>query len=295
MARKPFLSSIGCLAAVATALTLGGFAQSALAAVEVEITEIRGAAAVKRSGTDEWVELKKGDVLREGDVVRLPGNFTEVRWKRVDAGGCGNEGAVGTGLSKVKEVEVGKEIRSAAPPATYFHAVSDGQQSAGEITIVESGQCFETDHCGASSDLAAAAAMDPTPDGQSTVIVLESVLDADGQVMETTIGNSPRSPIPIFTCALHGAMSDELLPVFPGQAVQWVRTDTGDVTPFVVDFKWVFCSADFNDDGGVDTRDALEFFNAWNRRMPGADFNGDGNIDTRDVLEFLNAWTSGCE
>jgi hypothetical protein len=26
-----------------------------------------------------------------------------------------------------------------------------------------------------------------------------------------------------------------------------------------------------------------------------ADFNGDGTIDTRDVLQFLNAWTAGCK
>ncbi|HZW10601.1 MAG TPA: GC-type dockerin domain-anchored protein [Phycisphaerales bacterium] len=288
------LASLGRLAAIAATFVVSGLAASAFAAVEVEITEIRGAAAVKKKGTDDWVELKKGDVLHEGDVVRLPGNFTEVSWKRVDAGGCGNEGSVGTGMSKVKEVEVGREIRSAAPPATYFHSVSDGQQQAGEVTIIESGQCVETDHCGASSDLAAAAAIDPTPDGMTTVIALENVLDAGGMAIETTIGNSPRSPIPIFTCALHGSMSDQLLPIYPGQAVQWVRTDNGDVIPLIVDFKWVFCGADFNDDGAVDTRDALEFFNAWNSRTPGADFNGDGNIDTRDVIEFLNAWTAGC-
>ncbi len=294
MARSMTVSSFGRLAALATLLALAGAVSSAAAGVEVEITDSRGA-FVKKAGTDEWVELKKGDVLKEGDVVRLPGNFSEVSWKRVDAGGCGNEGSVGTGLSKVKDVEVGKEIRSAAPPATYFHSVADGQQGGGEVTITESGQCFETDHCGTSSDLAAAAAMDPTADGLTTVIALENVLDADGMAVQTTIGNAPWSPIPIFTCALYGPMSDQLMPIFPGQAVQWVRMDSGEIIPFNVPYHWVFCTADFNDDGVVDTRDALEFLNAWNARLPGADINGDGSIDTRDVLEFLNAWSGGCE
>jgi hypothetical protein len=282
------LGMVACLAASA------GLAGTALADVEVEITEIRGAAAVKRAGTDEWVRLNEGDVLREGDVVRLPGNFTEVRWRRTDADGCGNEGKVGTGLSKIKEVEVGKEIRSAAPPATYFHAPSGEGQDAGEVTITETRQCDEQQHCGVSSDLAAAAAMDHTPDGAQTVFNLENVHNADGQVIETVIGNSPQSPIPIFSSALFGPMSEELFLIPPGEAIRWMLTDRGEVIPFPEPYQWAFCPADFNDDGRIDTQDVLAFLNAWNAGMPGADFNGDGRIDTQDVLAFLNAWTRGC-
>lgn len=289
-----FTKAFGRIGVAATIAAVSGLAQAAMADVEVEITEIRGAAAVKRAGTDEWVRLEEGDVLREGDVVRLPGNFSQVSWKRTDAGSCGNTGSVGTGMSKVKEVEVGKEIRSAAPPATYFHAVSDGQQNGGEVTVVESGDCFEQQHCGVSSDIAAAAAMDPTPEDMSTIISLENVLDADGMAIETYIGNHPESPIPVFTSALFGPWSNEAMPIAPGEAVQWVRMDSGEVVPFFVPYRFVFCPADFNDDGSVDTRDVLEFLNAWSDGVPGADFNGDGAINTIDVLQFLNAWTHGC-
>lgn len=54
------------------------------------------------------------------------------------------------------------------------------------------------------------------------------------------------------------------------------------------------CPADFNGDGTDDTRDVLDFLNAWIAGEPEADFNGDGVVDTRDVLDFLNAWTLGC-
>lgn len=56
----------------------------------------------------------------------------------------------------------------------------------------------------------------------------------------------------------------------------------------------VYCPADFNEDGGVNTLDVLAFLNAWTSDDPEADFNHDGNINTLDVLAFLNAWTAGC-
>ncbi len=54
------------------------------------------------------------------------------------------------------------------------------------------------------------------------------------------------------------------------------------------------CTADFNGDGTVDTRDVLAFLNAWTSGDARADVNGDGTIDTRDVLAFLNLWNAGC-
>jgi hypothetical protein len=56
----------------------------------------------------------------------------------------------------------------------------------------------------------------------------------------------------------------------------------------------VRCPTDFNADGVVDTRDVLDFLNAWVVREPRADFNGDGTVNTQDVLAFLNAWNTGC-
>ncbi len=268
-------------------------ASTALAQLEVEITEIRGGAAVKRDGTDEWVRLKEGDVLRKGDVVRLPGNFAEVRWKRLDAE-CGNEGVIGTSLSKFKEVEVGKDIRSAAPPATYFHAVSGEGQDAGEVTITESGQCNEQDHCGASSDLAAAAAIEHTPEGAETIFNLENVHGPDGNVIETVIGNSPTSVIPVFTSALFGSMSEELLPILPGEAIRWVLIDGGELIPFFEPYHWAFCSVDLNDDGQVNSLDFLVFLNLYNQQDPIADWNDDGVTNSLDFLAFLNDWNAGC-
>lgn len=54
------------------------------------------------------------------------------------------------------------------------------------------------------------------------------------------------------------------------------------------------CDADFNGDGTVDTRDVLEFLNAWAAGDGRADINDDGRVDTRDVIAFLNLWTAGC-
>ncbi|HYC78654.1 MAG TPA: GC-type dockerin domain-anchored protein, partial [Planctomycetota bacterium] len=55
-----------------------------------------------------------------------------------------------------------------------------------------------------------------------------------------------------------------------------------------------FCSADFNQDGAVDTRDVIAFLNAWNGGDSSSDMDGNGVIDTRDVISFLNLWNAGC-
>ncbi len=54
------------------------------------------------------------------------------------------------------------------------------------------------------------------------------------------------------------------------------------------------CTADFNNDGTVNTLDVLAFLNAWSAGDQAGDFNNDGNVNTLDVLAFLNAWTTGC-
>jgi probable HAF family extracellular repeat protein len=54
------------------------------------------------------------------------------------------------------------------------------------------------------------------------------------------------------------------------------------------------CTADFNGDGGVDTRDVIAFLNAWVAGQGSADIDGNGVVDTRDVIAFLNLWTTGC-
>ncbi|HZW11543.1 MAG TPA: spondin domain-containing protein [Phycisphaerales bacterium] len=54
------------------------------------------------------------------------------------------------------------------------------------------------------------------------------------------------------------------------------------------------CAADFNDDGVSDTRDVLDFLNAWTAAEPAADINADGAINTLDVLAFLDLWNTGC-
>ncbi|HZW09666.1 MAG TPA: GC-type dockerin domain-anchored protein, partial [Phycisphaerales bacterium] len=54
------------------------------------------------------------------------------------------------------------------------------------------------------------------------------------------------------------------------------------------------CAADVNADGAVDTRDVVEFLNAWAAGDSRADFTGDGAVDSRDVIAFLNAWSAGC-
>lgn len=54
------------------------------------------------------------------------------------------------------------------------------------------------------------------------------------------------------------------------------------------------CSADFNGDGTVDTRDFIAYLNAWAASDPRADTDGNGVVDTRDFIAYLNLWAAGC-
>ncbi len=51
-------------------------------------------------------------------------------------------------------------------------------------------------------------------------------------------------------------------------------------------------SADFNNDGTVDTQDFLAFFNAWASGDEDADCNGDSTVNSQDFLCFLNIWNA---
>jgi hypothetical protein len=78
----------------------------------------------------------------------------------------------------------------------------------------------------------------------------------------------------------------------------WVEME---VFNLVEDQAWSFviegvasCRVDINGDGAVDTRDVIEFLNAWTNQAQEADWNGDGLVDTRDFLAFLNDWVAAC-
>lgn len=52
-------------------------------------------------------------------------------------------------------------------------------------------------------------------------------------------------------------------------------------------------SPDFNGDGVVDTRDVIDFLDAWAQGDPSADWNWDWRVDSRDLIAFLNDWVAG--
>ena len=60
---------------------------------------------------------------------------------------------------------------------------------------------------------------------------------------------------------------------------------------FVVIFG---CAADFNNDGGLDFFDYLDFVQDFSTGTCNADYNNDGVIDFFDYLDFVAAFSSGC-
>jgi serine protease len=54
------------------------------------------------------------------------------------------------------------------------------------------------------------------------------------------------------------------------------------------------CIADFNADGTVNSRDFVDYLNAFVAGDPSADVNADGTVDSRDFTMFLNEFRAGC-
>lgn len=60
------------------------------------------------------------------------------------------------------------------------------------------------------------------------------------------------------------------------------------------EFQGTSCSADFNDDGHVNTQDSLAFLDAYGRGSSRANFNRDNTINILDFIDFLNSYNDGC-
>ena len=53
------------------------------------------------------------------------------------------------------------------------------------------------------------------------------------------------------------------------------------------------CFADFNNDGGIDGDDVIEFFARWDAGNTCADVDASGGVDGDDVIGFFGAWDNG--
>lgn len=54
------------------------------------------------------------------------------------------------------------------------------------------------------------------------------------------------------------------------------------------------CVGDFNESGGVDGDDVIDFFSQWDASSDSSDVNGDGGVDGDEVIFFFEAWDAGC-
>jgi hypothetical protein len=74
-------------------------------------------------------------------------------------------------------------------------------------------------------------------------------------------------------------------PAFAGGAVWWDDAEFAQVDA-------PGCAADWNNDGGIDGDDVIQFFAEWDAND--ADYNGDGGTDGDDVIAFFADWDTQC-
>lgn len=236
----------------------------------------------------DFRELKIGDTVNTGQIIRAAFPCT-ITWERVGAApGCGNTGTI-VAQNPVTDVEVGKDIRSLFPPAGYFHLVSDPDLvNGGVIEITETGECHEEDHCGISTDLAIAAALDPTPPGMETHFVGSWGVLPSGDV-GAVFGNAPWSAQLIVSVPVVGPHAGDWIEVPPGATITWYMDGSFEMG------EWQEpCVADWNGDGEVDVNDFFAFLDSFVDGDPRADLNGDGEIDVGDFFLFLGLFQVGC-
>lgn len=75
----------------------------------------------------------------------------------------------------------------------------------------------------------------------------------------------------------------------PGRAASNFRASTRALFTTATDEPE--CTADFNDDGSLNSADFLVAFFG---NDPSADFNGDTFINSQDLFDFLGAFFEGC-
>jgi hypothetical protein len=79
-----------------------------------------------------------------------------------------------------------------------------------------------------------------------------------------------------------GGLRGQYVLLLSGCAAAWTCTSNCPV-----------CTADFNQDGGVDGSDVGAFFAEWEAGVGCADTNADGGIDGGDIEAFILAWETG--
>ncbi|MBD3161600.1 MAG: hypothetical protein GF346_05175 [Candidatus Eisenbacteria bacterium] len=165
-------------------------------ALDIEVTGSAGAYVDRGNG---WEEATDGMVLSTCNNIRLPGNYAWLDWKRV--GGCGNEGRIETGLSRVKDYHVGTDITGNKQQnqlnGGFMDLLVSPEGTSSDATIVESPGCQGVDHCGINAGFAAVAALDQTPDDQFTTFS-GCLAQIDPELQVALFYNHPTSPIPVF-------------------------------------------------------------------------------------------------
>lgn len=120
---------------------------------------------------------------------------------------------------------------------------------------------------------------------------IRRVGDPAGQFKAATILKAATSPDPGGRWGDYQAVDED--PACPGRI--WGHGEyRTDVWRTWIGSFYAYNSADFNEDGAINTLDFLAFLAAYSAGDPSADYNGDGVINTLDFLAYLNDYSNPC-
>ncbi|OGU03643.1 MAG: hypothetical protein A2W29_10550 [Gemmatimonadetes bacterium RBG_16_66_8] len=197
-------------------------------AVTIEVTEVNGTVQALRQGASIRIPVTVGTILFTCDRIFVQPN-SSMKWKRRGTDCDNTGGTLNSDASHGMAYHVGAEsvgpgapsrLHSLASPLAggFIDLETSEEAFMSQVTIEEGAACSGVNHCGLSSAIAQAAAIDATSPGAVTAFTGCLSYNELG-LPSVSFWSNPANHIQIMTTPLVGPSMGQLIPLAPGENI----------------------------------------------------------------------------